>query len=141
MNRCWAASRCRPTATFTARPSSAATSLPGAHLRGRHLRLPGGGPNGPTLEILTYDQLAPGLPTAPNRPGFGHIAFIVDDIAAGRQAVLAAGGGEVGETVTLALADGAKVTMCLSDRPGGEYRGAAAVVNALYNLEDLATRP
>src|SRR5690606_8430548 len=33
-----------------------ATGIPGAHLRGVHLRLPGHGPTGPTLEIFTYDS-------------------------------------------------------------------------------------
>ena len=31
--------------------------------------------------------------TAVNRPGFGHIAFSVEDVAAARAEVLAAGGG------------------------------------------------
>ena len=33
----------------------AGTGIPGAHLRGMHLRLPGRGDDGPTLEIFTYD--------------------------------------------------------------------------------------
>jgi predicted enzyme related to lactoylglutathione lyase len=74
--------------------------VPGARLRGVHLRLPGGGETGPTLEIFTYETLADGLPAAANRPGFGHIAFAVPDVTAARATVLAAGGSEFGDIVT-----------------------------------------
>ena len=36
-----------------------------------------------------------------NRPGFGHLAFAVDDVHAAREAVLDAGGSAVGEVVTV----------------------------------------
>jgi predicted enzyme related to lactoylglutathione lyase len=74
--------------------------VPGARLRGVHLRLPGHGDNGPTLEIFTYDQLADAPTTVANRPGFGHIAFVVQDVAAAREVVLAAGGSAHGDIVT-----------------------------------------
>lgn len=69
----------------------AGTGLPGAHLRGVHLRLPGYGDDGPTLEIFSYNMLTSRGPTAVNRPGLGHLAFSVDDVNATRQAVLRAG--------------------------------------------------
>ena len=47
----------------------AGTGLPAAHLRGVHMRLPGWGEAGPTLEIFTYDSLADRPATAVNRPG------------------------------------------------------------------------
>jgi catechol 2,3-dioxygenase-like lactoylglutathione lyase family enzyme len=72
------------------------TGVPGAEVRGAHLRLPGHGPDGPTLEIFTYTTLAERPATAVNRPGFGHIAFIVDDVRAAREA-LAAGGRAIGD--------------------------------------------
>jgi predicted enzyme related to lactoylglutathione lyase len=76
------------------------TSLRNAHLTGVHLRLPGYGDDGPTLEIFGYDQLIESeLPTA-NRCGFGHIAFAVDDVDVALQAVIAAGGGAVGSIAT-----------------------------------------
>ena len=59
----------------------AGTGLSGAHLRGIHLRLPGYGDNGPTLEIFSYDHLKDRPKIAVNRPGFGHIAFSVNDVA------------------------------------------------------------
>src|SRR6476660_3393503 len=67
-------------------------SVPNARLRGVHLRLPGYDDDGPTLEIFSYDQL--------NECGFGHIAFAVENVDEALQAVIAAGGGAVGEIAT-----------------------------------------
>jgi len=76
------------------------TSLWNAHLSGVHLRLPGCGENGPTLEIFSYDELVErGMPVA-NQCGFAHIAFAVDDVDEALQAVIAAGGGTVGKIST-----------------------------------------
>ena len=76
------------------------TSLWNAHLHGVHLRLPGYGENGPTLEIFSYDELVErGLAVA-NQCGFAHIAFAVDDVDQALQAVIAAGGGAVGKIAT-----------------------------------------
>ena len=97
----------------------ALTGLPGAHLRGVHLRLPGYPPGGPTLEIYDYNTMVARAPTAVNRPGFGHIAFAVDDVAAARAAVLAAGGSAVGEVVTLTTAAGTRVTCGYVTDPEG----------------------
>ena len=97
----------------------AGTAVPGAALRGVHLRLPGHGPNGPTLEIYQYEPELDGLPPVVNRPGFGHIAFQVDDVPEARKTVLAAGGGKVGEVVTLQTSDGRRVTWCYVTDPEG----------------------
>lgn len=76
------------------------TALPNAHLTGVHLRLPGYGENGPTLEIFSYDELIErGMPAA-NQCGFAHIAFAVNDVDQALQAVIAAGGGTVGRVAT-----------------------------------------
>jgi predicted enzyme related to lactoylglutathione lyase len=75
-------------------------AVPNAHLSGVHLRLSGYGDDGPTLEIFSYDQLIEReLPRA-NESGFAHIAFAVDDVDQALQAVIAAGGGAVGEIAT-----------------------------------------
>ena len=95
------------------------TGIPGAELRGVHLRLPGHGPEGPTLEIFNYNHLRERPETSVNRPGFGHIAFVVDDVPAARAAVLAAGGQPVGEVVTLTTATGARVTWVYVTDPEG----------------------
>ncbi len=97
----------------------AGTGVPGARIRGMHLRLPGYGEQGPSLEIFSYDNPENRQKTAVNRPGFGHIAFAVDDVAAAREAVLQAGGDMIGEIVTLEIADGRKITWCYVTDPEG----------------------
>ena len=97
----------------------AGTGVPGATMKGVHLRLPGHGPDGPTLEIYTYSQLADGPVPAVNRPGFGHIAFEVESVEEARRAVFEAGGSEVGAIVTLTSAAGSRVTWCYVTDPEG----------------------
>lgn len=97
----------------------AVTGIPGATLRGVHLRLPGGGQAGPTLEIYEYEN-APDAPRpAINRPGLAHLAFAVDDVRAARRTVLAEGGGAVGEVVMLHTSDGRRVTLAYVTDPEG----------------------
>lgn len=106
---------------------AAGTGLPGAHLQGMHLRLPGFealGPDGPTLEVYTYSAPEPpdaasAEPPPVHRPGFGHVAFVVEDVAAAREALLAAGGAAVGEMVTSVTASGGRVTWCYCRDPEG----------------------
>lgn len=97
----------------------AGTGLKGAHMTGVHLRLPGYDETGPTLEIYNYDQLESYQIPAVNRPGFGHIAFEVDDVTEARQLVEANGGGAIGEIVTLTTKVGTKVTWCYMTDPEG----------------------
>ncbi|MEZ4448246.1 MAG: VOC family protein [Nannocystaceae bacterium] len=80
---------------------SRGTGVEEAALRGVHLRRPGHGPRGPTLEIFSYRTTLPreGEHLA-NRVGFGHIAFTVDDVAACVRELLAAGGSLAGEIVS-----------------------------------------
>ena len=88
------------------------TNVPDASLRGVHLRLPGHGPDGPTLEIFEYGTSLSGQAPAANRPGYGHIAFSVDDVNGACEEVLSAGGSMFGEVVTLTTTDGCRVTWC-----------------------------
>lgn len=79
------------------------TGVPGARFTGAHLRLPGHGDSGPTLEIYQYARREPRPPTAANREGIMHLAFEVDDVAEATALVLARGGSRVGEIVTSAV--------------------------------------
>lgn len=97
----------------------AGTGIPGAELRGMHLRLPGYGDTGPTLEIFTYTPQEDARNTVVNRPGYGHISFQVEQVEQARAEVLAAGGTAVGEVVTLQTSDGARVTWCYVTDPEG----------------------
>jgi predicted enzyme related to lactoylglutathione lyase len=76
------------------------TSLQKSHLAGIHVRLPGFDRDGPTLEIFGYDQMLAGSKPVVNEPGFGHLAFLVENVDAALQAVLSAGGGVVGRVST-----------------------------------------
>jgi len=95
------------------------TGLKGAHMTGVHLRLPGYDEHGPTLEIYNYNQLESSQTHAVNRPGFGHIAFEVDDVKEAQKIVKANGGGIIGEIVTLTTKVGTKVTWCYMTDPEG----------------------
>jgi catechol 2,3-dioxygenase-like lactoylglutathione lyase family enzyme len=97
----------------------AGTGVPGAALRGAHLRLPGLGTHGPTLEIYQYETGPAALPTAANRPGFGHIAFVVRDVERARDTFLTEGGDSVGDVVTSQTADGRRVTWAYVTDPEG----------------------
>jgi len=77
-----------------------ASMVPQAALQGVHLRLPGFGPDGPTLEIFTYNTLAVAQTPVANRPGYGHIAFIVSDVPEAVAVVVKSGGSQLGEVVT-----------------------------------------
>ena len=79
----------------------AGTGVPHARIQGVHLRLPGWGDEGPTLEIFQYNHLTDRGKPAVNRPGFAHVAFAVEDVEAARDEVLAAGGKAVGDLVSV----------------------------------------
>jgi predicted enzyme related to lactoylglutathione lyase len=97
----------------------AGTGVAGATIRGAHLRLPGLGDGGPTLEIFQYGSGPDRPPIAINRPGFGHIAFAVPDVATAREAVLSGGGGVIGDVVTTGTSDGRRVTWTYLTDPEG----------------------
>jgi catechol 2,3-dioxygenase-like lactoylglutathione lyase family enzyme len=97
----------------------ALTGFVGGSLQGRHVRLPGHGENGPTLEIFQYNQNESSLPTSVNRPGFAHIAFEVPDVEAKRQEVLKRGGREVGQLVTIDIPGAGRLTLIYMTDPEG----------------------
>lgn len=73
-----------------------ATGVEQARIRGMHLRLPGYGETGPTLEIFSYDDMPKRSAVLANTPGFTHIAFAVDDVAGYVDKVVNHGGSTVG---------------------------------------------
>jgi catechol 2,3-dioxygenase-like lactoylglutathione lyase family enzyme len=108
-----------PERHFSGPALEAGTGILGSRLDGVHLRLPGHGTDGPTLEVFSYSAAVEGVPALVNRPGFGHIAFEVESVAEARQEVLREGGRAVGEVVTLSTADGRQVTWCYLRDPEG----------------------
>jgi predicted enzyme related to lactoylglutathione lyase len=95
------------------------TGVAGAEIRGIHLRLPGYGGDGPTLEIFEYNRPAERVEAAINRPGLAHIAFAVDNVERAREAVLAAGGEEIGRVASLDVPNAGRVTFVYLTDPEG----------------------
>lgn len=95
------------------------TAIEGATIKGMHLSLPGYEENGPTLEIFQYPENLDTLPKVPNRKGFGHIAFKVDDVAAYTQKVLDNGGSMVGEIVNGNVAGEGNISFVYVTDPDG----------------------
>ena len=110
---------------------SAGTGIPNAALHGIHLRLPGGGPAGPTLEIFEYDPSLAHPPTAANRPGFGHIAFVVPEVDTARATIVDEGGTRVGDVVTTQTTDGTALHLVVRRGSGGQHRRVAGLVGGL----------
>ena len=113
------------------------TGVPEARLQGLHLRLPGHGSSGPTLELFQYEPSLERGSGAVNQPGFAHLAFEVSrdaedsgeatgGAARGDSAVdkavahvLSAGGSRVGKTVSLSVSETTKVTFAYVTDPEG----------------------
>jgi catechol 2,3-dioxygenase-like lactoylglutathione lyase family enzyme len=114
---------CRPVPperALSGRWLEAGTGVPDAEIRGIHLRLPGfDGEGGPTLEIFQYNVQEGRAATAINRPGLAHIAFAVEDVERAREAVLAAGGSEIGRVVSLDVRGAGSVTFVYVTDPEG----------------------
>ena len=74
-----------------------AAGIDATHITGEHLLLPGYGENGPTFEIFSYDNMPEHPNATSNTPGFGHIAFAVDDVPTTARAIFERGGSAIGE--------------------------------------------
>jgi predicted enzyme related to lactoylglutathione lyase len=95
------------------------TAVPKAHLTGIHLGLPGFGDEGPTLEIFSYDAMNTSALPVVNEPGFGHIAFQVDDVESAVEAVKAQGGGLVGNVATTEVQGVGRLRVAYARDPEG----------------------
>jgi glyoxylase I family protein len=103
-----------------------ATGLHRARIQGVHLRLPGHGEAGPTLEIFRYDaeelgepRKGNGRPRPPNQPGLGHLAFAVDDVRAICEQIVAAGGGMLGQVVQVDIPGAGRIEFAYATDPEG----------------------
>ena len=76
------------------------TGVAHAQLTGAHLRLPGYGEEGPTLEIYQYSQNLPRPPSVANCEGIMHLAFEVDDVEKALDLVLRHSGTKIGEVTS-----------------------------------------
>ena len=95
------------------------SGVAGARIDGVHLRLPGLGADGPTLEVFQYSRNAEAPAPPANRVGFGHIAFAVDDVAAMHAAVVAAGGFPVGTIESVSIEGAGTITWTYVRDPEG----------------------
>jgi len=95
------------------------TGLPGARIRGLHLRVPGHGEDGPTLEVFSVAALEPTVPSVVNRAGLMHIAFSVDDVAGTLDRIVAAGGEALGEVVEADVAGVGRADFVYTRDPEG----------------------
>lgn len=97
----------------------ALTAIPSGRVRGQHLRLPGHGEFGPTLEVFQFEPCESSEPRLLNRPGLAHLAFEVDDVAARREEVLAEGGSDLGQIVTIDIPGAGRLTLTYMRDPEG----------------------
>ena len=95
------------------------TGIEEVRVIGQHLRVPGYGDDGPTIEIFTYNKQLPSKEPGINRPGFAHIAFEVDDFESVRQQVLESGGKTYGGEVTIDVAGAGRLTLVYMTDPEG----------------------
>lgn len=75
------------------------TGLNDANIRGIHLTLPGYQDDGLTLEIFQYNEVMSNPDKQINQEGFGHIAFLVDDVDLYLEKLIQNGGSLVGKAV------------------------------------------
>lgn len=97
----------------------AATGVPDAALEGEHMRLPGHGDGGPTLEIFSYKNNLDRPAPAANRLGLGHIAFEVADVHAALERVVAHGGRAIGQVQSADVPGKGKLTVVYAADPEG----------------------
>lgn len=95
------------------------TGLKDAKLEGAHLLLPGYGENGPTLEIYQYENIEDQEIILPNKRGFGHIAFEVDNVEITLRNLVLNGGKEFGEVTKRKVEGVGEITFVYARDPEG----------------------
>lgn len=99
--------------------TDAVTGMTDVRVQGQHLRVPGHGENGPTIEFFTYNEQLPELPPAINRPGFAHIAFEVENFDEVRQQIRDWGGSDYAEKITIDIPGAGRLTLLYMNDPEG----------------------
>jgi predicted enzyme related to lactoylglutathione lyase len=94
------------------------TGIPGVRVDGVHLRLPGY-EDGPTLEIFSYTPSGADEVRAIDHAGFGHIAFLVEDVRAVVKQMLEHGGALLGEIIEKDYETIGKLTAAYAKDPEG----------------------
>lgn len=97
------------------------TGLKNAQLEGAHLRLPGHGEHGPTLEIYQYTSIDDRGGTAPNSKGFGHIAFEVKSVQKTLKKLIQNGGAAFGEITQKEVVGVGEITFVYAKDPEGNF--------------------
>jgi catechol 2,3-dioxygenase-like lactoylglutathione lyase family enzyme len=95
------------------------TGVKNAHLEGIHLRLPGYNENEPTLEIFSYSETLEAEKPLPNRKGFAHIAFRVDDVHSITELAIQHGASKIGEISSGQINDVGLLTFVYIADPDG----------------------
>lgn len=97
------------------------TGINGVHIEGVHLRLPGYGENGPTLEIFQYNKTFEPLNKQINRQGFGHIAFRVKNVEEILNSVIKNGGGKLSDIMRKEIVGLGKIIVVYAKDPEGNF--------------------
>jgi catechol 2,3-dioxygenase-like lactoylglutathione lyase family enzyme len=97
MRRCFGCTPVPPERHLGGEWLSKGTGVLNAQFSGMHLRLPGYGEGGPTLEIYQYSENVPRPPSVANREGIAHLAFEVEYVEKALDHVLGQGGRKIGE--------------------------------------------
>ncbi len=95
-----------------------ATALKNAQIKGIHLRLPGHGNGGPTLEIFQYNEINKIKKTI-NANGFSHIAFLADNLEDVLQKLLQNGGSQLGKITEREIQNAGIITFVYTQDPEG----------------------
>ena len=99
--------------------TDAVTGIKNVRVQGQHLRVPGHGENGPTIEFFSYNKVLPTQAPAINRNGFAHLAFEVDDFDGVRQQVRDWGGKDYAERITIDIPGAGRLTLLYMTDPEG----------------------
>ena len=84
-----------------------------------HLFFPGHKGPGPELELIQYINPTKKFDITPDTLGFGHLAFAIDSVELALEEIKRAGGGCVGEIVTVDVPNRGRLTEVYATDPEG----------------------